>query len=255
MARRSCGRAAMISLRDFLTYSGVRRAAIIGAIGVATLDATITLAQIVRPPPGKAIVRPPGKPPGKPPSAVPRAHDQTAPELKEFNDLEASRRQDSATQQRILREAIESTTQKVSSLFERAEPNIVRELSASRAAPTEEQIRNIIEMEIGKEILKESKSNAASPVEIKLLEGKAKIDTSFFIGGVKITGGEVNFGKFLLGLGASVFACNAKFGTPDFIECLKAAYHQFLHDAAEEMASKMKSEFDDKQRSSSGPHP
>jgi hypothetical protein len=250
-------------MRNFLSYAGLRKAVAIATIAIATLDATTTLAQkpttIVRPPPGKPTVPPPGTPTvrprpfGKTPAQVPRP---PAPEVKEFNDLEASRHQDPATQQRVLREATESTTKEVSSVFEEAESTILRKLSARRTAPTEEQIRNIIKREIDKEISKAAKRSAGSPVEIKVLEGKAKIDASFFIGGVKITGGEVDFRKLLLGLGASVLACKATFGKDtDYSDCLKAVFHQFLAALPEEVAPKMKNEFDDKQRSSSEPRP
>jgi hypothetical protein len=200
---------------------------------LAPLVATTASARDGKPP----VMEPPGEVPGKLGRPRPRRPPKEEPtqQWRELEEWIESEKDDRETQERKLQNAIEAQNQKLSSLFERAEASILREIASKQTAPTEEQFRNIIKAEIEKQV-------KSPDVEVTVFEGKIEFKKKYYIGGVAFSGG--NIVPFSLLLASSLFGCIKEFGTLNFVECLKAAYHHFLDELAEKVAKNSKSDFD-----------
>jgi hypothetical protein len=112
-------------------------------------------------------------------------------------------------------------SQKVSSLFDRADQNILHDLNALHGALTRQQIDNIIQEEVLKNVQSET-SQPNSGIKFEALTGKLTIESSYILRGVKVTGGDVNIYKVSGVLAGSVYSCNA-LDSKGFNDCAKAA--------------------------------
>lgn len=102
--------------------------------------------------------------------------------------------------------------------FSRVEPKMVNDLASLRRPLTFDHARSVAYNDL-KSAAQQAEKEPAAKISFEVLSGKIKVDASQTIGGVKISGGEINLYKTSMAIGAAVIACNAV-ADSQFTDCI-----------------------------------
>jgi hypothetical protein len=130
---------------------------------------------------------------------------------------------DSALPQNFSSTSVTIRTQEASSLFFTAEPKILGHLRARSGQLTLANVEKVLRSDLADTIAKAA-SRPNSGITFEALTGKLTIDSSKYVGGIKITAGEVNVYKVSVMLAGGVAACSMFTKKKSFSNCIKAAF-------------------------------
>lgn len=129
----------------------------------------------------------------------------------------------------------------ISSYFSTAEPKLVDDLTALKPPLSKSVVEDIVKRDLAR-VAEAASTTAGSNVSFEVLTGKLKVDASRTIGGIKITGGDINLYVVGGAITGGVLACNA-LADVKFKSCvdsaIKAAMAKALGDFKPEGSTKI----------------
>jgi hypothetical protein len=126
-------------------------------------------------------------------------------------------------------------TRDAGKVLQSAQPMIIRDLGSGYAGLSESEVNQIVQRNLTEAAVQIAKE-PGSGVTFEVLTLKLKIDSSVVIGGVKITGGEINLGKVVLPLSGGIYACR-QMKAKQYDGCVKAVVEIVATQVAKEVSA------------------
>jgi hypothetical protein len=123
-----------------------------------------------------------------------------------------------------------------SSYFSTAEPKLADDLTVLKPPLSRNVVENIVKRDLAS-TAQAASTTAGSNLSFEVLTGKLKVETSRTIGGMKITGGEINLYVVGGAITGSVLACNA-LADLKFRNCIEAAIRTAMAKAVGDLKPK-----------------